>query len=136
MSSGSRLAGLQGLVAVSLSGRTQEGGEARVGACVGRALSPAQGLGCSLPQLWRPPTPTEQSRAGRDCVLSDLIVGLRFPEARGKGAGLPPGPQPDPEAGQEAAGKRSESQGGLSYLLPGQDVSLGKQLREESRLWV
>lgn len=117
-----------------VSVRAQEGGESRVGACLGLALSLAQGLGNSLAQLRRPPA--QQSRAGRDCVFSDLIVGLRFPETQGKGAGLPPGPQPDPKAGQEAAGKRSNSQGGLSYLLPRQDVVLGKQLREESLLWL
>lgn len=68
--------------------------------------------------------------------MSDLMMGLRFPEMRGR-TRLPPHPQQDPESGQEAAGKRLESLApGLSCLLPGQDVVLSKQLQEESPLWL
>lgn len=55
---------------------------------------------------------TQQSWAGGGYVLSDLMMGLRFPETEGRGAELSchlRPPQQDPKSGQEAAGKRSES---------------------------
>lgn len=86
--------------------------------------------GCSV-------TPTLQSQASGDRVLSDLMMGLGFPETRGRRTGLSPTPQQDPKSGQEPAGKRSENLApGLCRLLPGQDVVLSKQPEEESPLWV
>ena len=82
-------------------------------------------------------TPTLQSQAGGDCLLSDLMMCLGFPETRGRRTGAAPNPQQDPESSQEPAGKRSENLAlGLCWLLPGQDVVLSKQREEESPLWL
>lgn len=82
-------------------------------------------------------TPTLQSQAGGDRVLSDLMMGLGFPETRGRRTWAVSHPQQDPESGQEPAGKRSENLApGLCRLLPGQDVVLSKQPEEESPLWL